>query len=132
MISFAELLKADNEEIINIEEFGEVVTIDGVILHAQIDNFTQKKSTMDKKNFRGLHGDFTTIYFRTSDYCGKRERIPVQGEIIHVNGKRYTVESSRDESGITTLEIDTYRQGQLRQGKSPGTFRLDGGEDDSD
>lgn len=116
MKNFKDVIASDNQQVfIDVNEFAEYVEIDGVLLQAQIQYRTERKSALRSETFDGLHGDFTKIFFRTADYCGKRERIPVQGEIVHINHKRYVVLTSKDEMGITRLVVSDYRQEQLRQ-----------------
>lgn len=113
-MTFRQTLQSDRDVFLNLDEFAEYIKIDGVILKAQFQDYTQPKSGNDKKNYFGLHGDFSVVYFKTDEYCVKRERIPHEGEVVEIDGKRYTVNSARDEKGITRLEIEAYRQGQLR------------------
>lgn len=115
-MNFKDVIASDNEEVfINVNEFSEYVDIDGVMIQAQIQYRTERKSALQSENFDGLHGDFTKVFFRTSDYCGKRERLPVQGEFVHINGKRYEVLACKDELGIVRLLVSDYRMIQLRQ-----------------
>ena len=58
-----------------------------------------------------LHGDFVTLYFKRDDY---HKKIPVQGQSIVVDGRRYDVLSSEDELGICKLICAAYRQPSLR------------------
>lgn len=114
----AETLKEDLQEdlpvFVEVDEFGEMTTIDGVTLPAQVIIHTVKKSGIEARNFDGLHGDFVTVYFKTADYTATKERIPRQGEWCIINSKRYDVMSSQDELGITKLECAAYRQNTLR------------------
>ena len=111
---FKEMLQADLAIFINLEEFSEEITLDGVTLPAQITTSTKEKSARLSENFQGLHGDFITVYFKTADYCAARKRLPNYGEYVILNGKRYVVESSSDEGGIAKLVLSSYRQNSLR------------------
>lgn len=115
MKTFRDDMAADIPVFVELDEFGRLTWIDGVLLPAQIIERTADKSNRQNETFAGLHGDFTTIYFATDHYIKKRERIPRHGEIIYVNGKRFTVESSREEQGITKIVASAYRQNTLRQ-----------------
>lgn len=108
---FRELLAEDAETYFNLDEFAELVIIDEVELPAQFLTHTEKKSSQEKMNFGGLHGDFAEIFFKTQDYLNYREKIPKQGDYCRINGKRYDVISSADEKGITRLVLSAYRQG---------------------
>lgn len=119
-MTFKEILPDDDSAMLDLTEFAELVKIDGVILRAVIENHTADKSGNDKKNFKGLFGDFTEIYFRTQDYCRKRERLPRNGEVCYVYSnewkcdKRFHVESCVDEMGMAHLILSAYRQDTLR------------------
>lgn len=117
---FKDLLTSDNAAILMLDEFAEWVRVDGVILRAVIEKSTAQKSGNVKLNYKGLMGDFTTIYFCTADYNGKRERLPRNGERVKVYSeewgceKQFNVVSCEDELGICTLVLDAYRQNTLR------------------
>lgn len=119
-MTFKDILPDDDLAMLDLTEFAEYVTIDGVILKAVIENHTEEKSGTDKKNFRGLFGDFTEIFFRTADYCKKRERLPRHGETCYIFShewnceKRFVVDSCTDEMGMAHLILAAYRQDTLR------------------
>lgn len=119
-MTFKELLPEDNEAILRLDEFAEWVKIDGVILRAVIEKSTAQKSGNLKLNYKGLMGDFMTIYFRAADYNGKRERLPRHGERVKVYSdewgcdKMFSVTSCTNEHGISTLVLEAYRQNTLR------------------
>lgn len=119
-MTFKELLPDDDFAMLDLTEFADLVKIDGVILKAVIENHTADRSGNDKKNFKGLFGDFTEIFFRTKDYCQKRERLPRNGEVCMVFShewnceKRFIVESCTDEMGMAHLILAAYRQDTLR------------------
>ena len=116
MKNFKDVIASDNQEVfIDVNEFAEYVDVDGVLLQGQIQYRTERKSALQSETYETLHGDYLKVFFRTKDYCGKRERLPAQGETVHVNGKRYQVLTSKDEMGITRLVVSAYRQVQLRQ-----------------
>lgn len=114
-MNLKDYIKQDNEKVfINLNEFSEYVELDGIILQAQVQYRTERRSALQSESFEGLHGDWVKIFFRTADYCKKNERLPVQGEIVHINHKRYKVLTCKDEMGITRLQVSDYRQEQLR------------------
>ena len=118
-MSFRDDLQTDLDIFVESEEFAQFVTLDGIYLRAQVDSYTSQKSGNASLNFDALHGDFVTLYFKTADYCGKKKRLPVHGEQIWLDGKRYDVESCEDQLGITKLVLAAYRQNTLR----PRPFR---------
>ena len=118
-MTFRDDLAADLDIFVCSDEFAQFVTLDGVTLRAQVRVSTDKKSGNETFNFDGLHGDFTTLFFKTADYLGKKERLPRHGEWVTFDGKRYEVVHSEDELGITKLTLTAYRQNTLR----PNPFR---------
>ena len=109
-------IASDNDDVFfDLGEFSEYVELDGMIIEVQVQYRTEKASTLKTETFQGLHGDYTKIFFRTADYCRKNERLPVQGEYVHINGKMYKVLTCKDEMGITRLQVSAYRQEQLRE-----------------
>lgn len=101
---------ADIEIFLELEEFGEEITIDGVKLIGVISTYTQEKSARLTETFDGLHGDWQEIYFRTEDYCAVKKFLPKHGDWILVNNKRFDVVSSTDQCGIAKLLVSAYRQ----------------------
>lgn len=102
-----ELIAADLDVFIELEEFAERVTFNGVELSAVLMRHTAEKSARLAETFDGLHGDFATIYFKVEDY-GKP--LPHQGEWALINGRRYDVMSSEEEMGMAKLICAAYRQ----------------------
>ena len=119
-MTFKDILPEDDSAMLDLDEFAEIVKIDGVLLRAIVENHTADKSGNEKKNFKGLFGDFTEIFFRVSDYCDKRKRLPRNGEVCFVDSeeynaeKRFIVESCTDEFGMAHLILSAYRQNTLR------------------
>lgn len=109
-------IASDNEDVFfDLGEFSEYVELDGMLIEVQVQYRTEKASSLKTETFQGLHGDYTKVFFRTADYCRKNERIPTEGEYVHINGKKYKVLTSKDEMGITRLVVSAYRQEQLRE-----------------
>ena len=118
-MSFRDDLRDDLDIFVESEEFAQFVTVDGVYLRAQVNAHTAQKSGNSNLNFEGLHGDFVTLHFKSSDYCGKKQRLPRKGEQVWVDGARFDVESCEDQLGIAKLVLAAYRQNTLR----PHPFR---------
>ena len=113
---FKDDLHNDIATFLDLDEFGELADVDGVILPAQIVRYTSERSTRQNESYSMLHGDFITLYFRAETYLKKKGRLPKKNEWVVVNGVRYTVESSQEEFGICKLTCSAYRQprGNLR------------------
>lgn len=110
---FKKILQSDSEIFLNVEEFGEVINLDGLEFKAQLSIKTAEHSGGSTKNYAGLYGDIVELHFKTQEYLEVR-RLPNQGEQVTLNGKKYYVRSSIDYLGIAKLELESYRQGQVR------------------
>lgn len=113
--SFKDDLREDIYTFVNVNEFSELAQVDGVLMPCQITHYTGEKSARQNEHFEGLHGDFTTIYFRASTYMTKRERLPRNGEWLIINQKRYDVISVKNELGVVKVVCSAYRQNRLRE-----------------
>ena len=128
-MALKDYIKRDNQSVFfNLGECAEYVELDEMMIQAQVQYRTEKASSLKSETFDELHGDYVKIFFRTDDYCRKNERLPVQGEFVHINKKLYKVLTCKDEMGITRLTVSAYRQGQLRE----RPFQRLGGLDDYD
>lgn len=110
-MTFKEQIAADLDIFVELDEFAELVTIDGVTLRAQKLFSTAAKSQRLTEQWDMLHGAFCTLYFKRDDY---NKKTPVQGQSVVVDGKRYDVVSSEEELGICKLVLSAYRQPSLR------------------
>ena len=115
-MTFKDILPEDNLAMLDLDEFGEFVEINGVLIRAVIQASTDDKSGNDKKNFKGLFGDFIDVYFRTEDYRNKKKTLPHNGETCHIYSrefditKRFIVEVATDEMGMFHMTLAAYRQ----------------------
>lgn len=119
-MTFKDIIDSDNENILRLDELAEYVRLDGVIIKAVVEKSTAEKSGNLKLNYKGLFGDFTTLYFRAIDYNGKEIRLPRHGERVQVYSdewgceKMFSVTSCETQSGLVTLVLEAYRQNTLR------------------
>lgn len=107
------ILLQDTETFLNLEEFSEVVNLDGVQLNAVVtyttksNDYAQKPSSINKTNplfhGRNLVGNLLTIHFETAEYVAVKGRIPKHSEFVMYNGQRLKVEESVELAGITRL-----------------------------
>ena len=111
---FKAMLEADAEIFLNVAEFAEMINLDGIRLAAQMTVRTASASSNEKHQHVALHGDYVELHFKTAEYNEVRKRLPFQGELCTLNGKKYTVESSVDDLGIAKMTLKAYRMGQLR------------------
>ena len=105
-MTFKEQIAADLDIFVETEEFAELVTIDGVELKAQKLSHTAEKSARLTEQWDKLFGDFVTLYFKREDY---KKKLPVHGQSVIIDGKRFDVLSSENELGICKLVLSAYR-----------------------
>ena len=118
--SFKADMADDIRTFTNTAEFSQLTWLDGVLLPCQVSHYTAEKSGRMVENFEGLHGDFTTVYFNAAPYVRKRERLPRNGEQMHINGRRYDIVSVKNELGVAKIVCTAYRQNTLRQNPFKG------------
>lgn len=111
---FRDEIKADLNIFVNIEEFGQVVNIDGVDCPCQLITYTADKSSRLSENFQGLYGEFTEIFLVLEQYLQVHQKLPHRGDIVVVNGSRYEVVRSEDELGLMHLILSAYRANRPR------------------
>lgn len=114
-MNFKDLLEIDADNIMSLDEFSELATLDGLIIKVQFGKQTDELQGKETKNTTGLYGDLATLHFKTTDYTTKRKRIPRQGESVLLNGKRFEVISSAEFQGISRLTLKAFRQNRLRK-----------------
>ena len=110
-MTFKEQLAADLDIFVELDEFAQEVEVDGVTLRAQKISHTAAKSQRLTETYDMLHGSFVTLYFKRDDY---NKKMPVHGQSLIVDGKRFDVLSSEEELGIVKLVLSAYRQPSLR------------------
>lgn len=111
-MTFKDFLQSDTAVFINLDEFGEIVNLDGAEISAVVTYSTtklknDKPSSIHKiapsMHARNLVGNSLTIHFKTAEYLAARGRIPKQSEFITFNGKRLKVQEAVTLEGITRL-----------------------------
>ena len=106
---FKEDLRDDLRTFVAMEEFAQLIDLNGVMMPAQVVKHTAEKSQRMSQQFGGLHGDFTEIFFQAEPYIKKRGRLPVKGDWIYVDKRRYDVVSSQDDLGMAHVTLAAYR-----------------------
>ena len=107
-------LEDDLPIFVELEEFAEMVDVDGIELPAQLMTQSKERSKLVRDQFPRLEGDFTELFFRADDYTAIKKRLPRVHELCYVNGKRYDVISCENELGLCHLVLAAYRQPTLR------------------
>ena len=110
-MTLKEQFAIDLDIFVELEEFAEEVTIDGVTLKAQKLSSTAEKSARLSEQFDMLHGDYVTLYFKAQDYLAQKKRLPHHGDWVVIDGqKRFDVLSCEEQLGICKLVLSAYRQ----------------------
>ena len=99
---------------VELEEFAEMVDVDGIELPAQLMTQSKERSKLVRDQFPRLEGDFTELFFQADFYSAIKKRLPRVHELCYVNGKRYDVISCENELGMAHLILAAYRQPTLR------------------
>lgn len=115
-MSFKEELREDLFTFVAVDEFGEVVEVDGVLCQAQLIEYTADKSNRQSETFAGLHGQFSELYLVTEPYLKKHKKLPHRGDVVKVDGQRYEVMRAEDELGLMHLVLSSYRANKPRWG----------------
>ena len=107
---FKDDMKIDLDTFLELEEFAQLITLEGVELRGQVIKYTAEKSQRLAMQYGGLHGDFVQVYFATDEYLAAGKALPVQGQWVLLDGRRYDVVSCEDQQGLTRLVLSAYRQ----------------------
>lgn len=115
-------LARDLDTFLNLGEFAEIITLNGVTLKAIVTASTadipraHSSFGNDRQRLRSsappLIGEHVTINFKTADYLRERERLPKNSESCRVNGDLFHVISSTAEYGLATLVLRAERMNQ--------------------
>jgi len=113
-MTFKDILQEDFLTFINLEEFAEVVELNGKNIPAVLikstgaskTSYTTKNQIAPSRHANILHGNFLTIYFKS---CGNFK----SGGSIFLNGKKYRITESADAQGITKLILSVDEQSKL-------------------
>lgn len=91
---------------LNLEEFGEWHTLNGVKVQCVIDrNLTQDYSDTRATQIIGVFVNILTIYVDSSDIP-----TPVEGEILSVDGSLHLVKSVSEEGGMLVIVAEANEQ----------------------
>jgi len=107
MSAFKDIIRGDiHQTFLNIEEFSDVHVINGVEMPCQMDEIEQiEREKRFNQNMDGVFVQQRLIYVAASDYGP----LPKQGQIITVDGRRYTCEDAVDEYGVYSITLEANR-----------------------
>lgn len=108
MTAFKDILAKDIDTFLNLKEFSEVHSINGVFLNCLIDDGVLRDNKAGSKDdaysgrYRdGTHYGYETLYVKISDF-GKA---PTPGALLKVDGKDYVVRKVKEPIGMYEIEI---------------------------
>lgn len=121
--TFKDDMHCDHEVFLELDEFAEMIDLNGVKLRAQLVwvSAERQKSDLAHKNdsfyihsplhFPAPYGELSTVVFRAKDYLREKERLPQNTEACYVNGKRFYVQTMQEEYGLVQITLEADRQG---------------------
>lgn len=106
-MTFKDIVSEDvKQTFLNLEEFSDTHTINGREMPAQIDENEQiEREKRMHQNVDGLFTNQKLIYVAADDF-GK---LPNQGALFILDGRRYRVVDAADEYGVYSITIEENR-----------------------
>lgn len=120
--TFEDDMHYDHDTFLELDEFAEWITLNGVKLRAQmvwVSAERQKPDLAHKNDAYYVHpelhspqppGELLSVVFRAKDYLKEKERLPKNTETCYVNGDRFYVKTMQEEFGIAHLTCEADRQ----------------------
>ncbi len=107
MSTFKEIIAADVANVfMNVDEFSETHTINGVEMPVQIDSIEQiEREKRMSQNMDGIYKNQKLIYVSAADFGA----LPKQGSILRLDGAIYKVEDAIHEDGVYSITIGANR-----------------------
>ena len=105
MSAFKDLVEADREIFINIDELGEAHDIDGTVINVVLED-----EQIEELKSKQTQSSPTAVLLSQSDLIlfAKTEELPerkTRGEILYIDDVGYTVDTWLDEMGITRITL---------------------------
>ena len=97
MSPFQELIKADLDVFLNIDEIAETHTVDGKEMVCVLEDATINGAD----GWRMLSESTVKLYAKTENFPSRRMR----GESIYIDGVGYEIVTWNDEMGMTRMEL---------------------------
>lgn len=115
-MTFKQDLQDDCAAFVALDEFAQLLDVDGVLCKAQLLKHSADKSNRLQESFDGLHGDFAELFILARPYLAKHNKLPHRGDLMFINAVRYEVLRAEDELGILHFLLSAYRQAVPRRG----------------
>lgn len=105
--TFKDLLKQDVKQVfLNPDEFGEPHIVNGkqmIIVSDDLENIEREKKM--KSNMDGIHARQILFYVSSEDFGA----FPAMGDLLDLDGRKYTVLDASDECGIYAITVESNR-----------------------
>ena len=120
--TFKDDMRRDHKTFLELDEFAEIIDLNGVKLRAQyvwVSGERQKPDLAHKSEGYYVHpplhsptipGELLSLTFRAKDYLREKERLPKNTELVYVNGSRFYVKTMQEEFGLASLTLEADRQ----------------------
>lgn len=106
MSVFKDLIRHDaNNLFLNLEEFGDIHTVDGRRMTIMIDDSEQderNKAVLTDTSLEAIYDSTRLIYVRSEEYG----RLPSPGKLLNLDGNPYRITKATDEYGIYSITIE--------------------------
>lgn len=106
-MTFKEAVASDVHEVfLNIDEFSDTHTVNGVEMAVQIDDNEQiEREKRFNQNMDGLFTNQKLIYVAADDFGP----LPKQGTILRLDNRTYTVADAIAEDGVYSITLEANR-----------------------
>lgn len=106
-MGFKDVIKADVHRVfLNVDEFSDMHTINGVEMPVQIDSNEQiEREKRFNQNMDGIYKNQKLIYVSASDFGP----MPKQGSVLIMDKRTYRVADAIDEGGIYSITLEANR-----------------------
>ena len=106
-LTFKQIIHRDiKQTFLNLDEFGEEHEVNGrtvVVIFDDIENVEREKKM--QSHMDGLYTRQKFLFIAAEDFG----RLPGQGQLVTVDGKRYVVVDATDESGMYGITMEANR-----------------------
>jgi hypothetical protein len=106
-MTFKEIISDDIHTVfLNIEEFSDMHTINGVEMPCQLDENEQiEREKRFNQHMDGVYTNQRLIYVAASDYGP----LPKQGSLLTMDGRKFRVVDAIDEGGVYSITLEANR-----------------------
>lgn len=105
-MNFKDLIKQDKKIFLNLQEFGESHTVDGIEMTVLIDGMEEvEREKIERIHQDGITKESILIYVDSKEFG----ELPLIDDIITLDEKRYLVKNVINEDGIFSISLEVNR-----------------------